>query len=124
MISQGRLENLEQIIAQIEKYEKSEPKWNWLDKLEGALFSCALFGLGLIIAIYQDYSKFPTFFIIVIGAITLSSIIGFILCLFFLKLGHQQNKDQYQTEAEKIKDIIEKVKGSLIINKSDESKDV
>ena len=111
MIAPGRMEHLEAIIAQIEKYENSEPKWNWFDKLEGALFSVFIFGIGLIWT-ENDNLKGKT----IIYGITIGCGIGYLLCLLFLKFGHKQNKDKYKSETNKMKDILDKTK-SLLKNK-------
>ena len=117
MITEGRLERIEDIAAQIEKYEKWEPKWDIIKICMSAFASLALFGTGLLITNgVQSNPPIDIMLISWIRAITIGATFATVLT-FILNWVHSiERKEQYKVEANKLRDIVKKAKETVLNN--------
>lgn len=107
MITEGRLEHIEAIANEIEKYEKWEPRWDFQKSI---LSSCATIALtGGAVLLGENELKFK----FLISTVTVGAIISAIACLLSIWSHHTENKQKHDFQAQKLKDIIKKVRESV-----------
>ena len=115
MITEGRLEHLDAIAIQIEKYEKWEPKWDIVKIFMSAFASLALFSAGLLIAnSATETPSIATSILFWVKAICMGATFAALLAFIINCVHSKERKEQYKDEANKIRDIIKKVKESVI----------
>lgn len=108
MIQEGRIDHLETIANEIEQYEQWESKWDIQKIVTSICGTLFLTGIGLLLGENNLEYKFW------ISVITVASFIGFIANGISVWLHHEENKKKHAFRSEKIKDIIRKVKESLV----------
>jgi hypothetical protein len=113
MISESRLEYLEAIADQIEKYEKLEPRWNWMKNIMSGCGALFLAGIGLLLSAKLPKQPVDPQLLSWVATATIASFIGFLSCGLAVYLHNEENKEEYSSEASKIKEIIKKVRSSV-----------
>lgn len=117
MITEGRLEHLEAIAAQIEKYEKWEPRWDIIKIMMSSFASVAFFGFGLLVT--NSLTESPTIVPEVsfwIKSISIGSAFASLFAFAVNNIHNKERKEQFKTEAAKMRDILKKVKESIVKN--------
>lgn len=107
MITQGRLEHIEAIAEEIEKYEQWEPRWDWQKIILSACASTGLTGVGLLLNESQLQFRF------LISTVTVGAIIGSIVCMLGIWGHHKEKKEKYKFQSNKLKTLIAKIKESI-----------
>lgn len=107
VITEGRLEHLEAIADEIEKYEKLEPRWDIQKNALSAFGAIGLSGVGLLVS--EHNLQYKT----LILSTTIAAGFVFIMAGISIYRHHIENKEKHDFRAKKLKEIIAKVRGSL-----------
>lgn len=107
MITEGRAEHIDAIAEEIERYEKWEPRWDIQKNMMSFFGAIFLSGAGILIGEANLEYKF------LISFVTAGSFSGFIVCLISIWSHHKDNKERYAFQAQKLKNIMIKVRQSV-----------
>ena len=115
MISEGRMERLEDIANQFARFEKWDSKWAPLKEIRSASGAVFLCGIGLLISdSYQGVSN--SYLKTIIWALTSASLLGLVLSFLGHYLHNKERKESFVSESQKMKDVLEKIKKTIVIS--------
>jgi hypothetical protein len=114
MIPEGRLEHLNEIAAQLDRYEQWEPKWDIVKYLMSIFTGLALGGIGILVPFFLQKITISPVLAGIVLLVTMVSIIGALICFHVNCIHHDERREQYGNEARKVRFLIAKIKESVI----------
>jgi hypothetical protein len=114
MITESKIELLESLVKQADKFEKKAPTWNKLKMGFSAFVSCTLFALSLLIELMLfDIDKLQTLIGLSICGFFIMGITGSLICWYITRIELHSKKDTYDSPIGEIIRILQKLKQQL-----------